>query len=94
MKPEIQDRKLETEVQRDVERIRKAERERPTLMAQTVYLGTVGLILVLPIVAGAYLGSWLDERLQGFSFSWTVTLIVLGVFVGALDVYLFIRERG
>ena len=94
MKPEVKDRKLETEVQRDVDRIKKADRERPTLMAQTVYLGTVGLILVLPIVAGAYLGSWLDERLQGYSFSWTVTLIVLGVFVGALDVYLFIRERG
>ena len=92
MKPEIKDRKLEAEVQRAVDRIKKADRERPTLMAQTVYLGTVGVILVLPIVAGAYLGSWLDERLKGYSFSWTVTLIVLGVFVGALDVYLFVRE--
>lgn len=86
--------KLETELQKDVERIKKADRERPTLMAQTVYLGTLGLILVLPIVGGAYLGAWLDEKLTGYSFSWTVTLIVLGVFVGALDVYLFVRESG
>jgi ATP synthase protein I len=92
MKPEVKDRKLEAEVQRDVDRIKKADRERPTLMAQTVYLGTVGLILALPIVAGAYLGSWLDEKLKGYSFSWTVTLIVLGVFVGAVNVYLFVRE--
>ena len=86
--------KLEKELQKDVERINRADRERPTLMAQTVYLGTLGLILVLPIVGGAYLGAWLDGKLPGFSFSWTVTLIVLGVFVGALDVYLFVRERG
>jgi ATP synthase protein I len=51
------------------------------------------LILVLPIVAGAYLGNWLDNRIKGYSFSWTITLIVLGVFVGSVDVYLFVQGR-
>jgi ATP synthase protein I len=84
--------RLQSEVERELNRIKKAERERKTIMAQTVYLGTLGLIFVLPVIAGAYLGSWLDQRLTGYSFSWTVSLIVIGVFIGAVDVYLFVRE--
>lgn len=84
--------KLKASVQTQAGRLRKAERERRTLLANTIYLGTLGLIFVLPVIAGAYLGNWLDNRIQGYSFSWTVTMIVLGVFVGAIDVYLFVRE--
>jgi ATP synthase protein I len=68
-------------------------RERPTVLAQTAFLGTLGLLLVLPIVAGAYLGEWLDRRMRGYSVSWTLTFLILGVAVGAFNVYLFIRER-
>ena len=92
MKGDIDNEKLKASVQTQVGRIQKAQRARRTLLANTVYLGTLGLIFVLPVVAGAYLGNWLDNRIKGYSFSWTVTLIVLGVFVGALDVYLFVRE--
>ena len=92
MKGDIDSEKLKVSVQTQVGRIQKAKRARRTLLANTVYLGTLGLIFVLPVVAGAYLGNWLDNRIKGYSFSWTVTLIVLGVFVGAMDVYLFVRE--
>lgn len=91
MKDEIDAEKLKASVQAQASRIRRAEKQRRTLLANTIYLGTLGLILVLPVIAGAYLGSWLDSRIKGYSFSWTVTLIVLGVFVGAIDVYLFVR---
>jgi ATP synthase protein I len=93
MKDEIDAERLKASVETQAGRIRKAEREKRTLLANTIYLGTLGLIFVLPVVAGAYLGSWLDSRLKGYSFSWTVTLIVLGVFVGGIDVYLFVRGR-
>jgi len=92
MKGDIDNERLKASVQTQVGRIQKAKRARRTLLANTVYLGTLGLIFVLPVVAGAYLGNWLDNRIKGYSFSWTVTLIVLGVFVGAIDVYLFVRE--
>jgi len=92
MKGDIDNERLKASVQTQVGRIQKAERARRTLLANTVYLGTLGLIFVLPVIAGAYLGNWLDNRIKGYSFSWTVTLIVLGVFVGAMDVYLFVRE--
>lgn len=93
MKDTIDGERLKASVQTQAGRIRKAEREKRTLLANTIYLGTLGLIFVLPVIAGAYLGSWLDSRIKGYSFSWTVTLIVLGVFVGAIDVYLFVRGR-
>jgi len=61
-------------------------------MAQTVYLGTLGLLLVLPAVGGAYLGHWLDSLAAGYSIRWTVSLIVLGIALGAFNVYFFLRD--
>jgi ATP synthase protein I len=79
-------------VERQTERRKKAERERSTLLGQTVFLGTLGLLFVLPVVGGAYLGLWLDGLASGYSTRWTISLILVGVFVGAMNVYLFIRE--
>jgi ATP synthase protein I len=83
---------LETHVERQARRLKKAERERPTLLGQTVYLGTLGLLFVLPVVGGAYLGHWLDSLRAGYSVRWTLGLILAGVVLGAINVYLFIRE--
>ena len=83
---------LHERVEQQAERLQRAEQERPTLLAQTVYLGTLGLVFVLPVIAGAYLGSWLDGQLQGYSLSWTLSLIFLGLVVGAINVWLMIRE--
>ena len=92
MSPPKDAEKLQTEVHKDISRMKEAEKDRRTLLAQTAYLGTLGVVIALPIVAGAYLGHWLDEKLPGFSFSWTVCLIVLGVFTGATNAYFFIRR--
>ena len=83
---------LRKEVERQARRMEKAERERPTLISQTVYIGTLGLLFVIPVIGGAYLGRWLDSMATGYSISWTVSLILTGVFVGGLNVYLFVRE--
>lgn len=86
------DEDLHDRVERQARRIRKAERERPTLMAQTAYLGTLGLVFVLPVVGGAYLGSWLDGMVEGYSMRWTLSLIVTGLVIGAVNVWLLIRD--
>lgn len=83
---------LRKQVERQARRMEKAERDRPTLVGQTVYIGTLGLLFVLPVIGGAYLGKWLDSLVAGYSIRWTVSLILVGVFVGGLNVYLFIRE--
>jgi ATP synthase protein I len=88
-----EEERLRRRLELQARRLRKAESERNTLLAQTVFIGTLGLLFVLPLVAGAYLGKWLDGLMAGYSIRWTVSLILLGVFVGAVNVYLFIRER-
>ena len=79
-------------VERQAKRIRKAERERATVIGQTVYLGTLGLVFVLPIVGGAYLGRWLDSLAEGYSVRWTTSCIILGVVVGMFNVYFLLKE--
>jgi len=89
---ETAQRELETRVDRQVERIKRADRERPTLLGQSMYLGTIGVLFVAPVVAGAFVGRWLDEKMAGYTVGWTVSLIFLGVVIGGYSVYLFIRE--
>jgi ATP synthase protein I len=84
--------KLEESVEKRVRRMKQAEKERRTLIGQSVYLGTLGVMFVLPVVAGAYLGQWLDSLSAGYEVHWTVSLILLGVIIGGMNVYLFIRE--
>lgn len=84
---------LKKQVERQAQRMRQAEEDHPTLIAQTVYVGTLGLLLVLPVVGGAYLGRWLDSMLEGYSMRWTLSLIVLGIIIGAFNVYQFVREH-
>lgn len=83
---------LRKQVERRAHRLKKAERERSDLIGQTVYMGTLGLLFVLPVIGGAYLGQWLDGLAAGYSVRWTVGLIVLGLLVGAVNVYLFVRD--
>jgi ATP synthase protein I len=84
---------LHRQVEKQAQRLQQAEKDRPTLLAQTVFLGVLALLFVLPVVGGAYLGHWLDSLRPGYSIRWTVSLIVAGVVVGAVNVYLYIREH-
>jgi ATP synthase protein I len=83
---------LREQIERQARRMKQAEHDRPTLMSQTVYVGTLALVFVLPVVGGAYLGRWLDSLVAGYSIRWTVSLILLGVMVGMINVYLMIRD--
>lgn len=87
------DERLKNSIRRRAERINKAERDRPTLLAQTAFLGTLGLVLVLPMVGGAFLGRWLDEQIEGYSLRWTLSLLFLGLIIGAYSVYHLIKSR-
>lgn len=83
---------LEREVEKQRERLERAEKDRPTLLAQTVHIGVLGLLFVLPVVGGAYLGRWIDGLFEGYSMRWTLSMIFIGVVVGAVNVYFFVRE--
>jgi ATP synthase protein I len=86
------EKRLKEEVAKQIRRMKQAERDRPTLLRQTVHLGTLGLLLVVPVIVGAYVGRWLDGLSAEYSMRWTLSLILLGVGVGAVNVYLNIKE--
>lgn len=85
--------RLRKNLELQAERIAKAEKERPTLLAQSVFLGTLALLLVAPMVGGAYLGRWIDSLQAGYSYRWTISLLVAGLIMGAWSVYLYIRRH-
>jgi ATP synthase protein I len=87
-----QNDQLKQQVEMHSRRLDKAERERPTLLAQVTSLGVLGLLFVLPVVAGAYLGRWLDKMVEGYSIRWTLSLIFLGLVIGIINVWLHLRE--
>jgi ATP synthase protein I len=83
---------LRQRIERQAKRMRKAQKEQPTLLAQTVYVGTLGLLFTLPVIGGAYLGRWLDSLFEGYSMRWTLSLIITGIVIGAVNVYFFVKE--
>ena len=78
---------------RDIERMEKRERDPVTMRSLLVYGGMAGLLFIVPIVLGAYLGRWFDSITEGYSVRWTVSLIILGIVVGAYNVYHFMRKH-
>jgi len=85
--------RLQRAIERQARRIAQADRDRPTLLAQTVFLGTLALLFVLPIVGGAYLGHWIDTHQAGYSYRWTMIGLVGGLLLGAANVYAYIRKH-
>ncbi|SET37415.1 ATP synthase protein I [Nitrosomonas marina] len=89
----MNDRQLKKTVEKQIKRMKKAEKERSTLIAQTIFMGTLSLLFILPVLAGIYLGNWLDDRTEGYSIHWTIGLMLLGIIIGIVNVYLFVREH-
>lgn len=86
------DRDWREMVSRQARRIARARREQRGLIGQSLYLGTLGIVFVLPVVVCTYLGLWIDRQLPGYSVRGTLSGIVIGLVIGAIDVYLLVRE--
>ncbi len=87
------DDRLQRAIETQARRMAQADRDRPTLLAQTVFLGTLALLFVLPVVGGAYLGHWLDGTQPGYSYRWTMIGLAAGIALGAVNVYAYIRKH-
>jgi ATP synthase protein I len=80
---------LKKKIDNQVKRIKKAEHnDRPNLPS----IGTLGLVMVLPVIAGVYLGHWLDDRVEGYSTHWTLGLLFAGLVIGIFNVYFLIKD--
>lgn len=85
--------KLIEETGRDVERLEQKEKMPANLVGVLFYGGMLGLLFAVPIVAGAYLGRWLDSLVTGYSVRWTLSLILLGIAIGGYNVYRFLKDK-
>lgn len=83
---------LRRSLERDEQR-RQQARLHNGFFGLLMYGGTVGLLLAMPMVVGAYLGSWLDSLNEEFDTRWTVSLIIIGVVAGVWNVIWYIRGR-
>jgi len=83
---------LKKKIDNQVKRIKKAEDDRPNLLVQSVNLSTLVLVMLLPIIAGAYLGHWLDGMMEGYSMRWTLSLLIIGIVIGIFNVYFLIKD--
>jgi ATP synthase protein I len=81
------------DIGKDIHRMEQHERAPATWVGIAVTGGTVGLLFVVPIVAGAYLGRWLDTLAEGYSVRWTVSGILLGIATGGYNAFRFLRSR-
>ena len=55
-------------------------------------MGLVGWSVTMPTVAGIALGRWMDTRWPG-EISWTLTFLFLGVAVGCLTAWQWIKRE-
>lgn len=84
---------LNEAVEAETRRSEKARREAQSVLGYTVFTGTIALLFVAPVIGGAYLGRWIDSLADGYSVRWTVSLILLGVVFGAVNVYRFLEDH-
>ena len=54
--------------------------------------GTVGWSVAIPALVFLAVGLWLDEH-HPVSFSWTLSLLVVGVALGCLNAWLWIQRK-
>ena len=80
-------------IERSVREFLTGRGERAGFWHYTAAIGIGGWLFALPVVAGAYLGRFLDGRLAGGT-SWTVTFIVLGIAAGIYNLWYFLFRRG
>jgi ATP synthase protein I len=78
------------EVRRQAERSRLGQKM--TFWQGLSLVGAVGWMVVVPALAGAFLGRWLDQRFHQGIF-WTLSLLVAGLMLGCLSAWRHVKGQ-
>lgn len=85
--------RLRAEVARKAARRRKAAREQDRSIWFSLGLfGLVGWSIAVPTLAGVALGTWIDAHWPS-RISWTLTLLFVGVVLGCLNAWYWIKQE-
>jgi len=71
-------------------------RKKGILWETVIVIGTIGWMIALPMVIGGYIGRYIDQNLSSISdgISWSITFIILGLFVALYSVWrVFIYKK-
>jgi ATP synthase protein I len=80
-------------VEKSAKEVKEAEKQKGRLWHYASVIGIAGWLFAIPVVAGAYLGRYLDKKLEA-NISWTITFIILGIAIGTYNVwYFYFREK-
>lgn len=88
----MKDKRFSERVERSAEDLAKARKEKSGFLHYARVLGVGGWLFVIPVVAGAYLGRYLDKRM-GDAISWALTFIIIGIAVGIYNVWYFLLRK-
>ncbi len=85
--------RLQQEVERKAGRKLRARREEErTAWFWLGMFGLVGWSIAIPTLIGVALGIWIDRRWPG-PVSWTLTLLFVGVAIGCLNAWYWIKQE-
>lgn len=70
----------------------KSKKEGSEIMFGIGLFGIVGWSIAIPTVLGIALGIYLDKKYSQ-NFSWTITLLFVGVIMGSFNAWRWIKEK-
>ncbi len=71
-------------------------RKKGIVWETVIVVGAIGWMVALPMVIGGYIGGYIDKNFQAAAggVSWTVTFIILGLFIALYSVWrVFIYKK-
>jgi ATP synthase protein I len=77
---------------KEIRKIRARKRRQNSIWFGLGMIGTLGWMVVLPIVLGIVIGIWLDE-LTNSQLPWTLILLLSGVFIGCFNAVRWIMQE-
>lgn len=90
--PEDRRREFERLVGRKADRRIEAKRRSDSVWFWLGMLGLIGWSVTIPTVIGVAIGLWLD-RVAPTSFSWTLTMLVVGLALGLLTAWFWVSRE-
>lgn len=87
-----QEDELLREIEKDANKKIKSKKEGNQVMFGLGFFGIVGWSIAIPTLLAIALGVYLDKKLDS-NFSWTLTLIFVGVIIGSLNTWHWLNEN-
>ena len=77
---------------REKRKLRARQEEKNEVWFGLGMFGVVGWSVAIPTLAGVFFGIWLDRAWPG-PHSWTLMLLVIGLILGCLNAWLWVRRQ-